>query len=98
MLTAELEAAYRSTHYVVDADVGLGEGALLDPIVLEVDVPSPALLALHCRRGVDCSCFITACNPFSRSLDAHSNQLRQEDLAAELRHRSLAYLSGEGRL
>lgn len=35
--------------------------------------------------------------PFSRSLDAPSNQLRQEDLAAELRHRSLAYLSGEGR-
>ena len=97
MITAELEAAYRSTHYVVDADVGLGEGALLDPIVLEIDVPSPALLALHRRRGVECSCFITACNPFSRSLDADSNQLRQDDLAAELRHRSLSYLSSEGR-
>lgn len=97
MITAELEAAYRSTHYVVDAGAGLGEGALLDPIVLEIDVPSPALLALHRRRGVDCSCFITACNPFSRPLDAPSNQLRQDDLAAELRHRSLAYLSGEGR-
>ena len=46
---------------------------------------------------MDCSCFITACNPFSRSLDAHSNQLRQGDLAAELRHRSLSYQSGEGR-
>lgn len=97
MITAELEAAYRSTHYVVDAGAGPGEGALFDPIVLEIDVPSPALLALHRRRGVECSCFITACNPFSRSLDAHSNQLRQGDLAAELRHRSLSHLSGEGR-
>ena len=97
MITAELEAAYRSTHYVVDAGAGPGEGALFDPIVLEIDVASPALLALHRRRGVDCSCFITACNPFSRPLDAHSNQLRQDHLAAELRHRSLAYLSGEGR-
>ena len=90
MITAELEAAYRSTHYVVDAGAGPGEGALFDPIVLEIDVASPALLALHRRRGVDCSCFITACNPFSRALDAHSNQLRQGDLAAELWHRSLS--------
>jgi hypothetical protein len=97
MITAELEAAYRSTHYVVDAGAGPGEGALVDPIVLEIDVPSPALLALHRRRGVDCSCFITAFNPFSRPLDAYSNQQRLDDLAAELRHRSLAYLSGEGR-
>ena len=97
MITAELQAAPRSTHYVVDAGADPGEGALFDPIVLEIDVPSPALLALHRRRGVDCSCFITACNPFSRPLDAHSNQLRQDDLAADLRYRSLSYLSGEGR-
>lgn len=97
MITAELEAAYRSTHYVVDAGADPGEGALFEPIVLEIDVASPALLALHRRRGVDCSCFITACNPFSRPLDAHSNQLRQDDLAADLRYRSLSYLSGKGR-
>ena len=47
MITAELEAAYRSTHYVVDADVGPDEGALFDPIVLEVDVPSPASRVRH---------------------------------------------------
>ena len=44
MLTAELEAAYRSTHYVVDAVGGSGDGALVDPIVLEINVASPALL------------------------------------------------------
>ena len=82
---------------MVDAGADPGEGGRFDPVVLEIDVASPALLALHRRRGVDCSCFITACNPFSRLLDSHSNQLRQDDLAAELRHRSLAYLSGEGR-
>lgn len=54
------------------------------------------MLALHRQRGVDCSCFITACNPFSRPLDAHSNQPRQDDLAPELRRRSISYLSSEG--
>ena len=73
---------------MVDAGAGPGEGAPFDPIVLEIDVANPALLALHRQRGVDCSCFITACNPFSRSLDPHSNQLRQDDLAAQVRHLS----------
>ena len=97
MITPELEDAYRSTLYVVDAVPVDGEGSEVGPVVLKIDTASPALHALHRRHGVDCSCFITACNPFSQRLDEHTNLRRQEALEAELRQRSLTFLPGAGR-
>ena len=97
MIDIDLEAAYRATDYVVELFSGKGQDAGVDPIVLKIDSASRELRALHRRQGVDCSCFITACNPFSRPLDEESNLHRQEALAVELRRRSLRFLSGEGR-
>lgn len=97
MIEADLEHAYRATHYVVHPPAGSGQVGDGVPIVLNIDRPSPDLGALHRQRGVDCSCFITACNPLSQRLDEPSNLVRQVDLAAELHRRSLAFLPGEGR-
>ena len=96
MIDTDLEAAYRATDYVVELLSGKGQDAGVDPIVLKIDSASRELRALHRRHGVDCSCFITACNPFSRPLDEESNLYRQEALAVELRRRSLGFLPGEG--
>jgi hypothetical protein len=97
MTDTELETAYRATDYVVEAFSGLGPEGGYQPVVLKIDTASPALHALHRRHAVDCSCFITACNPFSQRLDEQTNLRRQEMLAAELRSRSLVFLPGAGR-
>jgi hypothetical protein len=97
MTNVDLEAAYRNTDYVVEAVSGQGVGGGEHSLVLRVDIASQELRALHRRYGVDCSCFITACNPFSQPLDEQTNLRRQEALAAELRRRSLAFLPGAGR-
>ena len=97
MTNADMETAYRTTDYVVEAVSGQRVGGGEHSLVLRVDFASQELRALHRRYGVDCSCFITACNPFSQALDEQANLLRQESLEAELRRRSLAFLPGAGR-
>lgn len=97
MITPELETAYRSTDYVVEPDDGQSADPDAGPIILRIDTPSAALRALHRRYKVDCSCFLTACNPFSQPLDDETNRLRQEALGAEIQRRSLAFLPGVGR-
>jgi hypothetical protein len=97
MITPELGDAYRSTLYVFGAVPVNGEESEDGSVVLKIDTASPALHALHRRHAVDCSCFITARNPFSQRLDEQTNLRRQETLAAELRSRSLVFLPGTGR-
>ena len=53
-----------------------------------------ATLSLRANRT--CSAFITACNPFSRFLDAPSNQSRHDQLRRELERRELAFIEGAG--
>lgn len=79
--------AYAETHYRVLHDSRL---------TLRVDRFNGALRDLHLRHGVDCSAFLTACNPFSRALDAAQNEARQAALLDELRRRGLRFLEGEG--
>ncbi len=64
---------------------------------LRVGSASADLLRAHARHGADCSAFLTACNPFSRSLDAQTNAARQAALAQTLTGRGLAFLPGVGR-
>ena len=96
MTNANMEVAYRTTDYVVEAVSGQGVGGGEHSLFLRVDTASQELRALHRRYGVDCSCFITACNPFSQPLDEQTNLRRQEALEAELRRRSLTSLPGAG--
>ena len=86
-LPRELIAAYRETHYKV-----LGYGRL----TLLVDQINPELEAAHRQHRVDCSAFITACNPFSRSLPQEENADRHERLAAQLRQGERTFLEGIG--
>jgi hypothetical protein len=80
--------AYLETHYRV-----LGE----TPATLHIGQFNPALAALHEAHHVACSAFITACNPFSRSLAADANDARQAALAHELDALGLTRIEGIGK-
>jgi hypothetical protein len=78
--------AYYETHYTAPS---------LD-LTLVVDQPNPALGLAHRRYRSDCSAFITACNPYSAKLTMVENETRPQNLASELRSRSLGFVDGIG--
>ncbi len=79
--------AYSETNYVAHGD---------SPVTLNVDCKSAALARLHKAYLVDCSAFITACNPFSQQLDEAANAARQAALAEQLKRRGRRFLDGIG--
>ncbi len=79
--------AYRETEYRVLGDA---------PFSLRVGQVSPALAAAHQRHRVDCSAYVTACNPFSQVLDDSANAERHAALGRELGQRSLGRIDGIG--
>jgi hypothetical protein len=87
-LSPSLIAAYRETEYRVTAD---------RPFVLRIDEPCAELLALYKTSKLACATFITACNPFSQAVSHAQNTERQNELAKELRRRSLTFLEGVGK-
>ena len=91
-LAPALVQAYRETHYRVIA----GAAAVV-PVVLRVDEASKSLAGLHKEFGVDCSAFVTACNPWSESIADEENLKRMEKLRHALRTRSLRWLEGIGK-
>ncbi len=80
--------AYRETQYRV-----LGAHSM----VLRPDVFSNDLAALHQTLAVDCSGFITACNPYSQVVDARANTQRQSELAGVLASCGLVVFEGMGK-
>jgi hypothetical protein len=86
-LSLSLITAYRETEYRVTS---------AQPFVLRIDEPCAELLALYEASKLDCTAFITACNPFSQALSVAQNTERQAELAEELRQRSLTFLEGIG--
>lgn len=83
--------AYRKTHYLVN-----GESDGTGTITLMIGVRSDPLAALHKRFEINCSAFITACNPLSRALSDDENATRQEALLSTLKSRSLRWIGGIG--
>lgn len=79
--------AYRETEYRVHGD---------EPFTLQIGRFCEALVAIHKRHRVNCSAYITACNPYSKQFDEAANEGRQADLGRELRTRSLTTLEGIG--
>lgn len=79
--------AYLETHYRIHGDT---------PTTLMVGEVNPTLTALHEATRVECSAFITACNPFSQTYDDAPNATRQDALARELRQRGLTFIDGVG--
>jgi hypothetical protein len=91
-LAPALLQAYRETHYRVNSD-----SSDLEPLVLRVGEVLKPLAILHKKFGVDCSAYITACNPWSECLPDAENGKRQENLLHALRTRSLRWLEGIGK-
>lgn len=83
----ELQAAYRSARYVVDAE---------PPFALRVDRRSPELLELFRERAVDCACYLTAWNPMGRECGEAENRRRQHDWLDALSTRGVRFLTGRG--
>jgi hypothetical protein len=79
--------AYLETEYHVQGDA---------PVTLKIGVAAPKLVGLHNARSVEASAFITACNPFSLTLDPKVNEERQAALVAELKDLRLAFIAGIG--
>ncbi|MFA5522307.1 MAG: DUF3293 domain-containing protein [Castellaniella sp.] len=88
VLDEMLLRAYRQTDYHVFH---------CPAFVLRVDEHHADLAALHRHWGVDCSAYITACNPHSRLLTAAENRCRQLVLESDLRQAGHAFLRGIGR-
>lgn len=86
-IAADTLQAYRETNYHVFAQ---------PPFVLRAGLHSSPLAALHRQAGVDCSAFLTACNPFSQRLEARINAARELDLKAALARAGLPFLDGLG--
>jgi hypothetical protein len=80
--------AYRETEYAVHGS---------EPFTLRVGEACPALAAAQQRHRVDCSAYITACNPSSRRLDDHANAERHAALGRALGQRGLASIAGVGK-
>ena len=79
--------AYQETEYRIQGDA---------PFTLQIGVISESLISAHKLYRVDCSAFITACNPHSQVVSADENRVRQHQLSDELTRRGLIYLPGIG--
>ena len=87
IINAGLLQAYRDTEYRVHGD---------EPFTLRIGEASDALASAHKRCRVDCSAYITAFNPFSRTLEDAGNAERHAALGQELEQRSLSSIEGVG--
>ena len=86
-LTPELLAAYRATEYRVQGD---------RPFCIRIGRASPEADRWLVEKGLETWGFITACNPFSRSLSDSENAERQLELRQELIRRGLPPISALG--
>lgn len=79
--------AYQETHYCVYGDT---------PTTLKVGEANPTLATLHAAQDVECSAFITACNPSSQERTDEFNATAQQRLARELKQLGLTFIDGMG--
>lgn len=66
------------------------------PLTLQVGVANASLAAHYKSLRVESCAYITACNPFSQSLEACVNADLHAAFADELRQRSLKFVEGVG--
>jgi hypothetical protein len=88
-MTDDLYAAYRATDYVVETPGG--------EVVIRPGEHSAQVDLLLARYGAKTAVFITAWNPFSRSIANRENDLANKKLEGRLRKSGLIFLRGEGR-
>ena len=88
VIQPETIQAYRETEYRVT-----GEQSLVQRIAKH----NESLSRLYISNKVDSCAFITACNPYSKSLSAAANADRHNELGLELQRRGLKFFQGEGK-
>ena len=86
-LAPDLISAYEVTNFIVKN---------APEFTLNVDTRSEELKSLFKQNRVDSATFITAWNPYSKSLSDEENQSRNEQLKNELIIRSLKFIDGFG--
>ena len=86
-LNQDLISAYEVTNFHVKAE---------PPFTLNIGKVSEELKALFKQNDVSNAAFITAWNPYSKSLSDEENQARNDQLKNELNIRSLKFIDGFG--
>lgn len=87
ILDPALVQAYRLARYRV-------RGA--HPLTLRPGHRNATLAAAHRRHRVDCSAYVTACNPLGEIAGPAANARRHAALRRELARRGLAHVEGAG--
>ena len=82
-----LQQSYRETEYKTHG---------VKPLTMKVGAVCPALAAMHKRHRVDCSAFVTACNPLGKNVGEAANTKHHAALGQELDQRNLANVEGIG--
>ena len=85
VLDRQLVDQYRQADYRVEAG-----------FVLRIDQTSLELARWHARHGVDCSAFVTACNPRGQVLDEQANSRLTSQLAEVLAESGRVFVAGIG--
>jgi hypothetical protein len=88
LISPETIQAYRETEFRVDSDT---------PLTLRIAEPNDGLFGLFKANRSDTCAFVTACNPLGQLLGESENAHLQDQLAHELRFRSLSFIPGEGK-
>ncbi|SDH56093.1 Protein of unknown function [Paraburkholderia steynii] len=87
-IPTETIQAYLETEYITFGDA---------PTTLRIGQTNPELVTLHKTHNVNCSAFVTACNPFSQNCSPEFNAASQEALACELKRLGLIAIEGIGK-
>lgn len=88
LISPETIQAYRETEFRVDSDT---------PLTLRIAEPNDGLFGLFKANRSDTCAFVTACNPLGQLLGESENAQLHDQLAHELRFRSLSFIHGEGK-
>lgn len=87
ILEPDLILAYKATNFHVKADPAF---------ILNVGKVSDELKSLYKKYNISNAAFITAWNPYSKSLSDDENRVGNEQLKNELNIRSLNFIDGFG--
>ena len=91
MLDPDLLKAYEQTDYWC---AGLGRN---DDFILNINQFQPDLKVIYEIFSLNCAAYLTAFNPFSKSLSEAENEQRQNALIKKLESKGYSCLAGEGR-
>lgn len=88
LVPTTLVASYRETVF---------EALGAEPCAMHIDVQCVVLARWHERHGVNCSAFVSACNPGSEVFTAAQNAGRHRALGDQLRRAGFRIVEGVGR-